>query len=118
MKIVVRHEGASAQEVEQTCVWIVGDDGETIGTEYLKPGQQVDVDVSGSAAIDASFCEPGPIGAPDVPADEPPAPEDPPAPGDQSASTSGDGGTSDGGGDTPGAPGVASGGAAGGEVAE
>jgi hypothetical protein len=118
MKIVVRHEGATDQEVEQTCVWIVGDDGETVGTEYLKPGEQVDVDVSGTASIEASFCEVGPINAP---AEEPPA-SDPPAPsGDQSASTSDGGGTSGDGasGETPsGAPGTPSGGEAGGQVAE
>lgn len=113
MKIVVRHEGASDQEVEQTCVWIVGDDGETtLGTEYLKPGEQVDVTVGGVASIDAEFGTVGPIGTLDVDepeGDEPPAPE-----GNTGANAGGGSGVEP----TPGAPGVASGGEAGGSVAE
>lgn len=113
MKIVVRHEGATDQEVEQTCVWVVGDDGETTGTEYLKPGEQVDLTVSGEATFDSEFGPVGPIGVPDdegdAPVEEPPAPE-----GNTGANAGGGSGVEP----TPGAPGVASGGEAGGSVAE
>lgn len=120
MKVVVRHEGASEQEVEQTCVWVVGDDGETISTEYLKPGEQVDLTVSGEATIDAEFGTVGPIAAP--PEDEEPTPEQPPAPaGNTGDNAGGDGSTQSsgsGGDDSAGAPGVQSGGQAGGSIAE
>lgn len=49
MKIIVQHQAAIEGEnpqAEQTCVWIVGDDGETLdeGTSYLKAGQEVELD--------------------------------------------------------------------------
>lgn len=126
MKINVRHEGATDQEVEQTCVWVVGDDGETVSTSYLKPGEKVGIEIGGTASIQSATGEVEPIAAPEVepaaeePAtEEPPAPQDPPVPsGDQSASTSGDGANSGESGETPGAPATPSGGEAGGEVAQ
>lgn len=59
MKIIVQHQAAVEGEgsPEQTCVWIVGDDGETLpysesnptdgeGTAYLKPGQEVTIEIA------------------------------------------------------------------------
>lgn len=60
MKITVQHQAAIEGEnpqPEQTCVWIVGDDGETLpysesnptdgeGTAYLKPGQEVTIEIA------------------------------------------------------------------------
>lgn len=67
MKINVRHEPATAADEppgseateERTCVWIVGDDGETQNTAYPKPGEQVTIDVTTTPAVTAA--EMGPV---------------------------------------------------------
>lgn len=71
MKINVRHE--SAQEVAEetqshparTCVWIVGDDGETQDTAYLEPGQALPIEIEIDAVVDAYTF--GPVGPIEVP---------------------------------------------------
>ncbi len=117
MKIVVRHEGLSDQEVEQTCVWVVGDDGETVSTEYLKPGEQVDIQIGASARVETATGEVGPIATPEAEAAEEVKPDEDQKVGERPGE---DGATGDGasGEAPPGAPGVPSGGDAGGSVAE
>lgn len=68
MKIVIRHEPAGSQgnEDSQTCVWTIGDDGETQATEYLKEGEQVDLDVNLQEAVQSvEVGTVGPIATPD-----------------------------------------------------
>lgn len=75
MKVVVRHEPATSENApEDTCVWAIGDDGETIATAYLKEGEQVDIEVATEVKGDAeqgqivdpslTFGEVGPIPVP------------------------------------------------------
>lgn len=74
MKIVVRHEVGTEDGSQTTCVWSIGDDGETIDTVYLDGGQQVDIEVATEVKGDAeqgqivdptlTFGEVGPIAVP------------------------------------------------------
>jgi len=65
MKINVRHEAATAANEpegseateEQTCVWVVGEDGVTLTTSYLKPGEKVEIALSASASVVSSTGE-------------------------------------------------------------
>lgn len=69
MKINVRHEPATKPDEgtaemgavatpDRTCVWIVGDDNETLQTEYLDAGQKTEIDVSTSTSIAATAPQP------------------------------------------------------------
>lgn len=61
MKITIRHEPPTAENAPgQTCVWIIGDDGETTQTEYLEPGQQTEIAVD--QKLTAAATPPAPIG--------------------------------------------------------
>lgn len=71
MKVNVQHipatkpgedspEGAEATP-EQSCVWVVGDDGETISTEYLKVGEQVSIEIGATASISTATGEVVPV---------------------------------------------------------
>lgn len=46
VKVIVK------QEADTTCAWVVGEDGETEETTYLKGGQQVEIDVEIAAKGD------------------------------------------------------------------
>lgn len=60
-----------------TCVWVVGDDGETQKTSYLKDGEQVSVEVGFTqASQSASVGEVEPFG--NDPAQPSPPPTEPP----------------------------------------
>lgn len=58
MKINIRQEAATpAGEPEgsegtkdRSCIWVVGDDGETVSTTYLDPGQQVSISTEGAVS--------------------------------------------------------------------
>ena len=71
MKINVRHEAAtpagepegSEATPERACVWVVGDGGETVSTEYLDSGQQVSIEIDAQASVVSSTGEVGPIEA-------------------------------------------------------
>lgn len=55
MKITIRHEPASsANAPNETCVWIVGDDGETTQTEYLKEGEQTEIELTPTLTVAAT----------------------------------------------------------------
>lgn len=61
-----------------TCVWVVGDDGETQKTSYLKDGEQVAVEVGFTQASQAAAVgEVEPFGK--DPAQAAPPPTEPPA---------------------------------------
>lgn len=72
MQINVRHEAAteagnpvfSLATPERTCVWVVNDDGESISTEYLDPGQKVSVELTAQASVVSSTGEVTSIAAP------------------------------------------------------
>lgn len=47
VKITVRHETDSSTNAPgEACVWLVGDDGEAVQTEYLKAGESVDIEIA------------------------------------------------------------------------
>lgn len=76
MKITVRHEPATDSEPgghpDRACVWVVGDDGETLadGTRYLNDGESVEIDVAveGATSTNVGPVIPAPAGAPGSPA--------------------------------------------------
>lgn len=71
MKITVRHEPAtdagdppgSQDTPDQACVWVVGDDGETLadGTRYLTDGESVEIDITAEGATSTNV---GPVMGP------------------------------------------------------
>lgn len=76
MKINIRHEAATPEngsDVDQTCVWVVGDDGETVSTAYLVEGEQVGIEVGATASIQTATGEVGPIAPPAAQAPDPAA---------------------------------------------
>jgi hypothetical protein len=74
VKIVVRQEESTLDGSQTTCVWSIGDDGETLDTVYLDGGQQVDIEIGTEVKGDAeqgqvvdpsvTFGEVGPIAVP------------------------------------------------------
>lgn len=79
MKINIRQEAAQPAtdtdpgHKDRSCIWIAGDDGETVNTTYLDPGQQVTIETEGAT----STGEVEPFGA--DPTQPVPPPEQPPA---------------------------------------
>lgn len=73
MKINVRNEPATAADEPagseatpaRTCVWVVGDDGETQSTAYPQPGEEVSIEIGFiQASQSASVGEVRPIEPP------------------------------------------------------
>lgn len=67
MRVNVRHEAATGEpgqpdaQPERTCTWVVGEDGETIDTRYLAPGEDTYFDFGAQETSETAEAKP-PIG--------------------------------------------------------